>query len=76
MSKRNYKHISNTFELLGFKHVEPSKCKNFGFLNFICILVDDDPYKYQSIWNDDFFCYFGNIKTLDQTLIELEQLRI
>ena len=32
--------------------------------------------KYRSIWNDDVFCCFGNIKTLDQTLVKLEQLRI
>ena len=38
-----------------------------------CFLFDDGPYKYRSIWNYDVFfcCCFGNIKTLDQTLVEL-----
>ena len=39
-------------------------------------LFDDSPYKYDSIWNGDVFYCFGNIKTLDQTLVELEQLCI
>ena len=39
-------------------------------------LFDDGRYKYRSIWNNDVFCCFTNIKTLDQTLVELEQLRI
>ena len=38
--------------------------------------LDDGPYKYRSIWKDHVFCCFGNIKTLDQALVELEQLRI
>ena len=41
-----------------------------------CTFFDDGPYIHRSIWNDDICCCFGNIKTIDQTLVELEQLRI
>ena len=43
---------------------------------FAWIHFGDGPYKYRSIWNNEVFCCFGNIKMLDQALVQLEQLRI